>query len=122
MTQEEISAAAGQCTGCGPAPDGREVLYSAEGNGNDSQGPTFENGTLENGATFGAGRFGQAFVLDGVNDRVQLGNPTNLQLQNFTIDAWIKHASSTVVTNNPRPGVNAGTILAYGNSGYGLSD
>ncbi len=107
---------------CTPLPiSGREVSYQAEGNGNDSQGPTFENGTLENGVTFGTGRIGQGFVLDGTNDRVQLGNPTNLQLQTFTIEMWIKRSSSTVVTNNPAAGFNGGTFLAYGSNGYGFA-
>jgi hypothetical protein len=33
------------------------------------------DGTLANGATFAAGRVGQAFSLDGVNDHVLLGDP-----------------------------------------------
>ncbi|MFN0278184.1 MAG: LamG-like jellyroll fold domain-containing protein [Pyrinomonadaceae bacterium] len=101
-------------------PSGKEVWYRAEGDGNDAQGPTFEDGMLENGASFGTGKIGQGFVLDGNGDRVQLGNPANLRIQDFTIEAWIKRSSSTVVTNNPFPGVNAGTFLAYGQGGYGF--
>ena len=107
---------------CSPPPiSGREVSYQSEDNANDSQGPTFENGTLENGASFGPGRTGQGFVLDGIDDRVQLGNPTNLQLQDFSIEMWIKRSSSTIVTNNPAAGFNGGTFLAYGSNGYGFA-
>ena len=47
-------------------------------------------GALVNGATFAAGRSGNALTLDGVNDYVDLGNPTALQLTgSMTISAWI---------------------------------
>jgi hypothetical protein len=43
-----------------------------------------------------------------------------LQLQNFTIEAWIKRSSASIVTNSA-DGVNPGGIfLAYGNGGYGF--
>jgi hypothetical protein len=48
------------------------------------------SGTLTNGATWGAGRNAGAVLLDGVNDFVELGNPTALQLTaSMTISAWI---------------------------------
>ena len=48
-------------------------------------------GTLVNGATFTtAGKYGNAVALDGVNDYVDLGNPTALQLTgSMTVSAWI---------------------------------
>ena len=48
-------------------------------------------GTLLNGATFTtAGKYGNAVALDGVNDFVDLGNPTALQLTgSMTASAWI---------------------------------
>jgi hypothetical protein len=47
-------------------------------------------GTLKNGVLFASGRVGQAFNLDGVNDYVDAGNPTNLQLPNTgTISSWV---------------------------------
>src|SRR6185436_15429784 len=42
-----------------------------------------------------SGRAGLAFAFDGNNDAVQLGNPASLQLQNLTIEAWIKRASTS---------------------------
>lgn len=46
------------------------------------------NGTLMNGATFAAGKVGQAFSFDGVNDYVTVPYTTDLNLQgSITIDA-----------------------------------
>ncbi len=49
------------------------------------------DGTLENGATFASGRVGQAFLLDGIDDYVDVGNAPNLQVSggDFTVDAWV---------------------------------
>src|SRR4051812_45590551 len=47
-------------------------------------------GTLTNGPTFAAGRYGNAVALDGVNDFVDLGNSTALQRTgSMTISAWV---------------------------------
>src|SRR3954471_18670136 len=47
-------------------------------------------GTLTNGPTFTAGRYGNAVTLDGANDFVNLGNPTALQLtSSMTVSAWV---------------------------------
>ena len=54
-------------------------------------------GTLVNGPTFSAGKgggFGNAILLDGTNDFVNLGNPTALQLTgSMTISAWINSSA-----------------------------
>ncbi len=64
--------------------------YPAEGNANDFN--LLNNGSLQNGATFAAGKFGQAFSLDGANDHVL----TSRQIANdFTIAAWIKTSTAT---------------------------
>lgn len=48
------------------------------------------SGTLTNGPTFAAGKYGNAVALDGVNDFVNLGNPTALQLTgSMTVSAWV---------------------------------
>src|SRR5262245_43190851 len=47
-------------------------------------------GTLVNGPTFTAGKYGNAVALDGTNDFVNLGNPTALRLTgSMTISAWV---------------------------------
>ena len=52
-------------------------------------------GTLVNGPTFTtAGNYGNAVALDGVNDFVDLGNPTALQLTgSMTVSAWINSSA-----------------------------
>src|SRR5438309_259622 len=69
-------------------------------------------------ATFAPGLVGQAFSFDGVSDGVVIGNPANLQLQDFTIEAWIKRASSSNTTFGPYHGA---AIFAYSTGGYGLT-
>ena len=49
-------------------PSGMVAWYPGDGNANDIQGSN--NGTLQNGTTFGQGMVGQAFTFDGANDRV----------------------------------------------------
>jgi len=39
---------------------------------------------------------GNGFVFDGATGEIQIGNPTNLQLQTFTIEAWINRASESL--------------------------
>jgi len=54
-------------------------------------------GTLVNGPTWTTGRYGNALTLDGVNDYVNLGNPTALQLTgSLTLSGWINASSFPV--------------------------
>lgn len=75
---------------CTPAPVGLVSWYAADGNGLDSR--SRNNGTPQNGATFGAGQVGQAFSLDGSDDRVTVGNPSNLNFGtgDFSVQAWVR--------------------------------
>src|SRR5215510_1328506 len=51
-------------------------------------------GTLVNGPTHTTGQYGNAVGLDGVNDYVNLGNPSALQLTgSMTVSAWINSSS-----------------------------
>ena len=51
-------------------------------------------GTLENGATWGAGKFGAAVQFGGGTDDVNLGNPTGLRMTgSMTVSAWIYSTS-----------------------------
>ena len=59
----------------------------------DASGHGF-TGTLTNGPTWGAGRYGGAIVLDGADDYVDLGNPTALRLTgSMTVSAWINSSA-----------------------------
>lgn len=87
-----VATAQANKTGCLPPPPDMVGWWTGDGTANDIQGPTFENGILTNGATFGTGMVGQGFSFDGINDYVLVGNPANLNFgkEDFTIDAWVK--------------------------------
>lgn len=84
------SGAASKCqqSDCRPPP-GLVSWWRADLDANDSA--DFNNGALANGASFAPGLVGgSAFLFDGVNDKVELGDPENLEFTNaFTIEAWI---------------------------------
>lgn len=109
---------------CIPAPIGLVSSYSGDGNTLDAR--SRNNGTIQGNVTYAAGKVGQGFQLggngdlSGNGDRAIVGNPANLQLQNFTIESWVKRSSSAILTNSPFPGSPNGTIFAYGQNGYGF--
>jgi len=116
--------AAGDCT---PAPSGLVGWWRAEGNTTDTAAGN--HGTIAGLGTvsYGPGLVGQALVFDGTHrDRVNLGNPTDLQLQDFTIEAWIKR-SNPAVSSFDVLGADASVagdgavILGYGRGGYGFA-
>jgi len=89
-------------------------LWCGEDNAMDSVGGN--NGTLAEGATYGPGKVGRGFVFDGKNGGgVMLGSPASLQLQDFTIEAWVKRGDNSVVSFGT--GGN-GTIFSSGWGGY----
>src|ERR1019366_8056801 len=105
---------------CDPPPVGLVSWWPGEGNATDAIGTN--NGTLENGAGFTTGKVGQTFVFAGSGEAVQLGNPTDLQLQDFTIETWIQRGSAS--SSTPDPGQTTGVFMGYGYGGYafGIDD
>ncbi len=93
--------------------------YSADGNAQDSIGAA--NGTLQGGATFASGKFGQAFSLNGSTAYVQLPNnlfpiPTSGTGNTpFSFSAWFQTTTGGVILGqqnsaafgNPTQGVPA---------------
>jgi hypothetical protein len=76
-------------TGPGQWPAGLVALWPGDGDANDSVGGN--NGTLSGNATFGEGKSGQAFSLDGVNSFVKIPQSPNLNLADqITISFWMK--------------------------------
>jgi len=61
------------------------------GDGNTDDITDGNNGIPHNGATFGTGMVDQAFLLDGIDDFVDVGNASNLHVSQgeFTVDAWV---------------------------------
>ena len=138
LTAAEIQAiynagSAGKCApaaitnNCVPPPAGLVSWWPGAGNANDvasgNSGTWTGSGNLN---VYAPGVVGQAMVFDGTHrDRIDLGNPANLQLQNFTIESWVKRASATIVSldENFADGSIAGPggyILGYGPGGYAL--
>ena len=68
--------------------------YRAEGDASDFVGGN--HGTLMNGTTFIAGKVGQAFLFDGIDDRVEVANAPNLNPTTaVTLDAWVNPQALT---------------------------
>ncbi len=75
---------------CVTPPSGLVSWWTGDDTTNDVVGGN--NGTLENGATYGLGEINDAFSLNGSNQYVLIGQPvpTNLQIQDaITLSAWI---------------------------------
>lgn len=81
---------------CVVPPQGLISWWRGEGSGLDHSANN--DSSLVNQAGFAAARVGQGFTFDGNGDSARIGNPTNLWLQNFTIETWIKRASASAVT------------------------
>lgn len=74
---------------CQPAPVGLVSWYAGDNNVLDAR--SRNNGTLQNGATFGTGQVGQALSFDGVDDFVDIPNAASLNnlTTQATFEAWI---------------------------------
>jgi hypothetical protein len=76
------------------APGTLVSLWKAEGDAQDSAGSN--HGTLMGGTGFAAGAVGQGFLLDGVNDYIQVPDSVSLHVANeLTIEMWFKRADGT---------------------------
>ncbi len=91
------------------------------GNGNGLDIISGNNGVLSNGVTYAPAEVGQGFVFTNNHAGVVVGNPTNLQLQTFTIEAWIQRASTNTSSTDPTTGNGSGVLFAYGQNGYGFA-
>jgi hypothetical protein len=80
---------------CVLPPAGLVAWWPAEGTAIDQIGTN--NGTLQNGATYGLGKVGQAFMLNGASQYVQM--PYSPQwafgTNSFTIELWANFASAS---------------------------
>ncbi len=103
-------------TNCAPPPAGLVSWWRSESNTLDEVGAN--GGTLAGNTAYGPGKAGTCFVLDGNRDGVRVGTNSSLQLQDFTIEAWIKRTSATLASFN---GNGNGTIFACGPGGGGYN-
>ncbi|MBI5408195.1 MAG: hypothetical protein HZA14_02380 [Nitrospirae bacterium] len=78
--------------GCIQQPSGLISWWLGDGNADDIMGAN--NGAPMNGTAYAAGKAGQGFSLDGVDDYIDAGTNDIFNFNNgagdFTIDAWIK--------------------------------
>src|SRR5438034_428938 len=73
---------------CVDPPSGMVAWWPGDGNADDIQGSN--NGSLQNGATFVAGKVLQAFSLDGVDDFVAVPHNDSLNPTGpFSVDLWV---------------------------------
>ncbi|HXU75292.1 MAG TPA: LamG-like jellyroll fold domain-containing protein, partial [Methylomirabilota bacterium] len=99
---------------CYPSPSGLVSWWPAEGDSQDGFGTN--HGTLFGTTSYSGGEVGQAFNGNGSGSGAQVGNPAALRLQDFTIEAWVKRAS----TSSASLDAGGGEIFSYGFAGYGL--
>jgi hypothetical protein len=77
---------------CTPPPAGLAGWWQGEGSAWDSVGA--HDGTVKGGATYVAGKAGQAFKFNGSNSAVDMGDWFNFQT--FTISMWVNPGASQV--------------------------
>jgi len=100
-----------------PTPPGLVAWWPANNNAVDVVGGN--NGTLTNGVTYVPGEVQQAFNFNSDSAMVLLANSPALQLQNFTIESWIKRGNASNATSDPTPaGEGSAILFGYGNNGY----
>ena len=100
---------------CDPTPSGLIGWWPGEGNAFDRAG--LNNGTIINGAGFVPGLVGQAFNFNGSGQAVDVGIGANLQVQDFTIEAWVRRDDANIASHDP---YGAAAIFGAGWGGYGL--
>ena len=98
---------------CTPLPSGLVAWYRAEDNATDASG-NGNNASLQNGATFSNGRVGRNFLLDGVNDYVDIPDvPSVSPTTAVSLQAWIKpHSVGTgqAIISNLNASTDNGTF------------
>ncbi len=101
------AGSAGKCSfTCSQAPSGGVAWYRGEDNGLDAIGSN--NATLQNGASYTAGKVGRAFDLDGVDGYVSIPDAPALRPESaLTVEGWFK--IDTLVT---APGENANHLVS----------
>jgi hypothetical protein len=88
------------------------AAWSAERNFLDIQNR--HNGRPIAEVVFGTGMVGFGFQFDGQFDAVHIEDAPELRLQNFTIEAWIRRADQTLVSQDGGDaGIFEGSFLAY---------
>lgn len=103
---------------CAPLPDGIISWWKAEGTAADVRGLNF--GYPQGGASFAAGKSGQAFNFDGVNQYVNVPSSPSLHgMAQLTLECWFK-ANSLPASGGLQVIAAKGTLSGDNTSCYGL--
>ena len=92
-------------------PDGMVACWRAENNAQDAFGAN--DGTLSNGATFAAGKVRQGFLLDGVNDSIDIPDAAALRPASLTLEAWVLFNSTSGIRLIMAKPLGAGTANSF---------
>ena len=99
-TNQKLTSKQAEALVCTPAPANMISWWKGENDATDTQDGN--HGTLLNGATFAAGKVGQAFSFDGVNDYVSVPDDSSLSFGDglsdgqFSVSAWIFKETDTM--------------------------
>lgn len=102
---------------CTPPPAGMVSWWPGDGSPEDIRDGN--DGTLQGDTTYAAGKVGQAFDFDGVDDEVTFGNGPNLTTDAVTVDAWINPDSANgnfqTIISKWQQGPNSWGLFLVGN-------
>ena len=101
---------------CVLTPPGLVGWWPGDGHFYDFAGTS--RGVKINDVSFAPGKVGESISINGAGSGVEIGSPASLQLQSFTIEAWIKRGSAVRVAWE---GNVAGVVVGYGWGGYAFA-
>jgi hypothetical protein len=87
LTMNENKAVRARFAAPVPLAPGLIAFWRGERDANDLIGG--HHGTLKNGAGFAAGKVGQAFSLDGIDDYIEIVDARELRPASVTVEAWV---------------------------------
>ncbi|TDU70794.1 putative Ig domain-containing protein [Prosthecobacter fusiformis] len=96
------------------APTGAVAWWPGENSAGTLIG--IDSGTAFEGTSYGTGRVGNAFVFDGTNDYVAVGDAPELRPALLTLEAWVNPSYPM----NGNASVISKTTSSLGTDGYGL--
>ena len=100
---------------CVEPPPGLVSWWRAEADATDWEGAN--DGSLNPGTGYAPGKVGQAFSIQAAGGGVDLGMPPNLQLQDFSIEAWVRRGSAAKAGWDI---YNHALIVSWAWGGFGL--
>lgn len=93
-------------------PTGVVAWWRAENNPQDWIGTN--QGALVNGVTFATGKVGQAFLLNGTNQSIEIADSSSLRPPSITLEAWVMFNSTTGARHVFAKPLGAGFLDSFG--------